>query len=49
VIEAKNGSSVKLVPGKPGQFDVEVDGRVVFSKSEAGRFPDHDEVLHHLA
>jgi hypothetical protein len=28
-----------------GQFDVVVDGRVIFSKHKEGRFPDHDEVL----
>jgi len=28
-----------------GQFDVEVDGELVFSKASAGRFPEHAEVL----
>jgi selT/selW/selH-like putative selenoprotein len=36
---------VKLVPGGVGQFDVEVDGRLVFSKAKAGRFPDDAEVV----
>jgi selT/selW/selH-like putative selenoprotein len=36
---------VDTVPGKVGQFDVEVDGKLVFSKATAGRFPDHAEVL----
>jgi selT/selW/selH-like putative selenoprotein len=36
---------VQLVPGKPGQFDVELDGKLIFSKHAVGRFPDHDEVL----
>lgn len=36
---------MKLVVGKVGQFDVVVDGRLVFSKAEAGRFPEHDEVI----
>lgn len=34
-----------LVPGLVGQFDVEVDGKLVFSKKAAGRFPEHAEVL----
>jgi selT/selW/selH-like putative selenoprotein len=36
---------VQIVPGKVGQFDVEVDGVLVFSKAAAGRFPEHAEVL----
>jgi predicted Rdx family selenoprotein len=36
---------VKLATGKVGQFDVIADGRVVFSKNAAGRFPEHDEVI----
>jgi selT/selW/selH-like putative selenoprotein len=26
-------------------FDVRVDGRLVFSKHEAGRFPDPEEIV----
>jgi selT/selW/selH-like putative selenoprotein len=33
------------VKGEGGIFDVEADGRLVFSKHEAGRFPEEDEVL----
>ncbi|MBK9258319.1 MAG: Rdx family protein [Polyangiaceae bacterium] len=35
----------KLTIGKPGQFDVVVDGKLVFSKQNEGRFPEHQEVL----
>lgn len=35
----------KLVPGKPGQFDVELDGRLLYSKAKTGRFPENFEVL----
>lgn len=31
--------------GDGGQFDVAADGRVVFSKWKAGRFPESGEVL----
>jgi selT/selW/selH-like putative selenoprotein len=31
-------------PGERGQFDVLADGRLVYSKSETGRFPDDGEV-----
>jgi len=35
----------KLTIGKPGQFDVIVDGKLIFSKHAVGRFPEHQEVL----
>ncbi len=34
-----------MVEGSGGAFDVEVDGGVVFSKAEAGRFPEVGEVI----
>jgi len=33
------------VPGANGQFDVAVDGRLVYSKQESGRFPAAGEAL----
>jgi len=33
------------VKGSGGVFDVAVDGRLVFSKHEVGRFPDPGEVV----
>jgi selT/selW/selH-like putative selenoprotein len=33
-----------LIRGKDGVFEVEVDGALVFSKRQAGRFPDPGEV-----
>jgi len=35
----------ELVEGRNGIFDVVADGTMVFSKHEAGRFPDHAEVV----
>jgi len=35
----------RLVPGSGGVFEVTVDGKVVFSKKKAGRFPEDGEVL----
>ena len=35
----------ELVKGDGGVFDVVADGRLVFSKHEAGRFPGDDEVV----
>jgi selT/selW/selH-like putative selenoprotein len=37
-----------MVPGGSGQFDVLLDGEVVFSKKASGRFPEHAEVLARL-
>jgi selT/selW/selH-like putative selenoprotein len=37
------------VPGRGGQFVVEADGRLVFSKHDAGRFPEHEEIVAALA
>ena len=34
--------------GHRGIFDVVADGDVVFSKYDAGRFPDHPEVIEAL-
>jgi selT/selW/selH-like putative selenoprotein len=34
-----------IEPGETGEFTVRSDGELIFSKREAGRFPEHDEVL----
>jgi selT/selW/selH-like putative selenoprotein len=34
-----------LIKGKDGVFEVEVDGSLVFSKRQVGRFPDPGEVV----
>ena len=38
------GEQADITAGKSGQFDVIVNGRLVFSKSSAGRFPVDGEV-----
>lgn len=38
------GADARLVRGKDGVFEVEVDGDLVFSKRRLGRFPDPGEV-----
>ncbi|MCZ6462845.1 MAG: Rdx family protein [Proteobacteria bacterium] len=47
-IMEKTGSEPELVRGDKGIFDVTVDGRLIFSKHETGRFPEHKEVLEQL-
>ena len=34
-----------LTPGSGGVFDVFHDGRLVYSKHQTGRFPDHAEIV----
>jgi selT/selW/selH-like putative selenoprotein len=36
---------VETDPGATGQFDVFADGELIFSKREAGRFPEEREVI----
>ena len=43
-LEAEFESRVKLIEGKDGVFEVTVDGNLVFSKRNIGRFPDDGEV-----
>ena len=38
------GLDVELVKGSNGIFDVEVDGKLVYSKRNTGRFPNHGEL-----
>ena len=44
-IKNETGVEPKLIKGDNGIFDVEVDGKMIFSKHKEGRFPDEDEVL----
>jgi len=43
-LNSRFGEKVQVKPGKTGQFDVVVDGKVIFSKGEVGRFPVDNEV-----
>lgn len=38
-------ANVQLIAGGNGNFIVEVDGRVIFSKKETNRFPNKNEIL----
>ena len=41
-------SRLSIVPAVGGRFEVSVDGKLVFSKLEEGRFPETDEIRAHL-
>jgi hypothetical protein len=43
-LKAKFGEDVIITAGKSGQFDVLAEGKLLFSKSETGRFPLEGEV-----
>jgi len=44
-IQQALGVEPELIRGDDGIFDVIADGALVFSKQQAGRFPEDDEVL----
>jgi selenoprotein W-related protein len=37
-----------LIPSDGGRFEVSVDGALVYSKLETGRFPEYEEIREHL-
>ena len=43
--EGLEGVSVETVEGSGGVFEVTVEGRLVYSKKETGRFPEKGEVV----
>jgi selT/selW/selH-like putative selenoprotein len=43
-LEQQGIGPVTIAPGSSGQFDVTIDGRIVFSRRATGRFPSDAEV-----
>jgi predicted Rdx family selenoprotein len=43
-LKTRFGEDTQIIPGKTGQFDVIVNGKLIFSKGDAGRFPVDGEV-----
>ena len=39
------GMEATATPGEKSQFDVQADGRLVFSKQREGRFPEEEAIL----
>ncbi len=48
-IESRFGQKVEIGEGSRGQFDVLADGQLLFSKKDAGRFPQPNEVEERFA
>jgi selenoprotein W-related protein len=45
MLQDKYGAEVELVPGAGGVFEITVDGKLMFSKKQTGRFPTDEEVI----
>ena len=43
-LSERYGAEVTLIRSRGGAFEVTMDGRVIFSKHELGRFPTHEEI-----
>jgi selenoprotein W-related protein len=39
------GAEIELIAGSNGIYDVTVDGKIIFSKFEQGRFPETSEII----
>jgi len=44
-IKKQRGIDAKLIPGSGGQFEVVLDGKLIFSKKALGRHAEAKEVL----
>jgi len=44
-LQKKLDAEVDLIAGSNGIFDVSLDGRMIFSKFEQGRFPQPEEII----
>lgn len=47
-IKGALGAEAFLIEGAGGIFDVNVDGKLVYSKHETGEFPDEDALVAEL-
>lgn len=43
--QQRPGVEVKLIRGSGGQFEVVLDGTLIYSKKQVGRFPEPGEVV----
>jgi len=44
-LKKKLGAEIELIGGANGIFEITVDGKMIFSKSEQGRFPETEEIV----
>lgn len=43
-LKSELGVDATLIPGHGGVFEVTIDGKAIFSKKSAGRFPNDGEI-----
>lgn len=43
--QQRPGIEVKLIRGSGGQFEVALEGKLIYSKKQTGRFPDPGEIV----
>ena len=48
-IKVKFGIEPECIEGGGGIFDVRLDGKLIYSRHQTGRFPEHGEVLSAIA
>jgi predicted Rdx family selenoprotein len=48
-LKSRFGEEVTITPGSRGQFDVLLDGRLIFSKAQVSRFPGDGEAEERFA
>lgn len=46
VLKKEYNVTPELIQGGGGIFDVVVDGKLLYSKHDTGRFPEHHEIIH---
>ncbi len=50
ITEFKGGiKKLTLVPSDGGRFEISLDGTLIYSKLETGRFPEYEEIQKHLS
>jgi len=40
--------NIEYIKGSGGAFEIQKDGKLIFSKHKMGRFPEHDEIIHKI-
>ena len=44
-LKNKFGAEIELIAGSGGVYEVELNGNLIFSKKQTGRFPELDEII----
>jgi selenoprotein W-related protein len=47
-IKKHRGLDANLIRGSGGQFEIVLDGKLIYSKKQTGRFPETDEILNQI-